>query len=86
MARGKQIKTLEQINTLALNRKSVTWGLNRRSPAAWVISMQARSVLLLINSGLYEYKKDPIAGERLSRGDLVKLVNGKVYKAKGERK
>ena len=58
-----QIKTLEQLEAAALERRSVfcpeSKGLMKTKPmpAAFVISMQARMVLNLMRAGLYVYTK-----------------------------
>lgn len=54
----KQVKSVEQIENLALERKSVI-AINRGNkpmPAAVMISMQCRCVLAYIKHGLYVYE------------------------------
>ncbi len=53
-----KINTLEKLESVALARRSVTWdGFDRPQPAAWVISMQARQVLMLMRQGMKLYQK-----------------------------
>jgi hypothetical protein len=65
MAIGKQIYTVEQLNQAALARRSViakhgSWLATKPSPAAVIMSMQARLVLRLLENGLFIYEKpDP---------------------------
>lgn len=55
--KGKRIRTLEQLELAALDRKAVSSGVCfRRTPAAFVISMPAIQVLRLLRSGMFIYK------------------------------
>ena len=61
---SKKVKTVEQLNKLSLEKKSVYLANSRgmggrpvRFPAAFLMSMQARCVLDYLNRGLYVYEK-----------------------------
>lgn len=62
-----KITTLEQLEAASLARRSVMINhpafVRRPQPAAWVISMQARTVLGFMRSGmtLYEKKRTAVA-------------------------
>jgi len=53
----KRIRTLNQLQKLAEQRKSVTWRDIKPKPAAFMMGMPARVILKFIDLGLYEYKK-----------------------------
>ena len=56
----KQIKTLQGLMDAANKRKAVTCPSTvfcKRVPASFVISMQGREILRLINYGLYIYER-----------------------------
>ena len=50
-----QITTLEQLDSLALLKRSVTCSLGRL-PACVVINMQGRLILRMIRKGMFLYK------------------------------
>jgi hypothetical protein len=56
---GARVLTLEQLHRLALERKCVFCPHARcfqmRTPAAWMMNLQALTVLQLIRSGMFEY-------------------------------
>jgi len=52
---GYRITSLEELADVAYRRKSVVDSRGHRSPAAWVISMQARCVLDMMQRGLWLY-------------------------------
>lgn len=55
--RGKRIRTLEQLERAALDRKAVSAGMwCKRIPAAVVLFMQANEVLRLFEGGMWIYK------------------------------
>lgn len=52
-----RIKTVERLNRLALQKRSVSFAhWDGPKPAAFMMSMQARTLLGLLARGLYEYK------------------------------
>ena len=53
----KRIRTLNQLHKLALNHKTVVWRGIKPKPAAFMMGMPARTILMFIERGLYEYKK-----------------------------
>jgi hypothetical protein len=54
VSKGIRVRLLEQIQSAALNRRAVIWnGLTRPKAAAFVISMQARTVLSLMRRGMW---------------------------------
>jgi hypothetical protein len=67
--RGKRIRTLEQLEQAALDRRAISCGtIFKRTPAAFMLSMQAREVLRFLRSGMFIYKPKtetkaaPVAG------------------------
>lgn len=55
--RGKRIRTLEQLERAALDRKAVSSGVCfKRTPAAFVLCLPAFVVLRLFTSGMWIYK------------------------------
>jgi hypothetical protein len=54
VSKGIRIRSLEQIQAAALNRRAVIWdGLTRPKAAAFVISMRACTVLSLMRRGMW---------------------------------
>lgn len=54
----RRINTLEQLNTAALEKKAVVYGLTKRVvPAAFVIGMPGRKLVRIFESGLYIYER-----------------------------
>ena len=58
--KGKKVKSLKQLCALAMQRKAVVCnhgGGYTRQPAAFVQNMMGFRLNILINEGMYEYKK-----------------------------
>jgi len=63
--KGKQIKTLEDLHDVAMRKRSIImnqegnyffhFGFKRPKPAAFVMSMQARTVMFMLIAGMYEW-------------------------------
>lgn len=57
---GAKVYSLHELDMLSRMGVCVVGGTFRRPcPAAWVMSMQARTVCRLLNSGLYVWKMPP---------------------------
>jgi hypothetical protein len=57
---GRRVKTVDRVNQLAVRKKCVIWkgiGGWHKTPAAFLISMSGRTILLFIDRGIYEYRK-----------------------------
>lgn len=57
--RGEQVTSLKQLCELASNKRSVeiVYPPMPCKPAAFIISMQARMVQIMLDSGIYVYEK-----------------------------
>lgn len=54
--RGRQIKTLQELEDASHLKESVITSFNCMMPATWVFSLQGRTICEYIRRGLYIYK------------------------------
>jgi hypothetical protein len=64
MAKPKRVKSLEQLNDLADQKRAVVlpgpWrGHQGHTPAAWAMHFQAENLYWLLKAGIYEYRPKP---------------------------